>query len=60
MKIQTDNDEGAHDAGMSTVEYALCTIAAAAFAAILFAVVNSPAVLDGLTALIDRALNADF
>ncbi|SDD82080.1 DUF4244 domain-containing protein [Actinokineospora iranica] len=48
------------DDGMSTVEYALCTIAAAAFAALLFAIVSSPAVFNGLTALIERALTADW
>ena len=44
------------DRGMSTVEYAIGTIAAAAFAAILYAVVNSDTVREGLNALIGRAL----
>lgn len=44
------------DDGMSTVEYAIGTIAAAAFAGILLAVVNSDAVMSGLNALIARAM----
>ncbi|WP_240972897.1 DUF4244 domain-containing protein [Nonomuraea composti] len=43
--------------GMSTAEYAVGTIAACAFAALLFKVVNSPEVLEMLTSLINRALN---
>jgi hypothetical protein len=45
------------DRGMSTVEYALGLLAAAAFAMILFGIVQSGSVTDGLTTLIDRALN---
>ncbi|WP_327108331.1 DUF4244 domain-containing protein [Nonomuraea glycinis] len=48
---------GAHgDRGMSTAEYAVGTIAACAFAALLFKIVNSPEVTEMLSALIDRAL----
>ena len=43
--------------GMSTAEYAVGTIAACAFAALLFKVVSSPEVQEMLTSLIDRALN---
>lgn len=46
------------DDGMSTVEYAIGTIAAAAFAGILLAVVNSDAVMAGLNALIARAMGS--
>ncbi|WP_308164827.1 DUF4244 domain-containing protein [Nonomuraea sediminis] len=42
--------------GMSTAEYAVGTIAACAFAALLFKVVSSPEVHDMLAKLIDRAL----
>ncbi|MFI9593464.1 DUF4244 domain-containing protein [Nonomuraea sp. NPDC052265] len=42
--------------GMSTAEYAVGTIAACAFAALLFKVVSSPEVQDMLKSLIDRAL----
>ncbi|MEU1392687.1 MULTISPECIES: DUF4244 domain-containing protein [unclassified Nonomuraea] len=42
--------------GMSTAEYAVGTIAACAFAALLFKVVSSPEVQEMLKSLIDRAL----
>nr|WP_262495990.1 DUF4244 domain-containing protein [Nonomuraea sp. SYSU D8015] len=45
--------------GMSTAEYAVGTIAACAFAALLFKVVSSPEVQEMLTSLIDRALNTN-
>ncbi|MER6944102.1 DUF4244 domain-containing protein [Nonomuraea sp. NPDC000554] len=44
------------DRGMSTAEYAVGTIAACAFAALLFKVVSSPEVSEMLTKLIDQAL----
>ncbi|MDL5154491.1 DUF4244 domain-containing protein [Actinomycetospora termitidis] len=44
------------DDGMSTVEYAVGLVAAAAFAGLLIVIINSPGVLDALTGLIDRAL----
>jgi hypothetical protein len=46
------------DAGMTTAEYAVGTIAAAAFAAALYAVVTSGAVSDALRQLVERALSA--
>jgi hypothetical protein len=46
----------AADAGMSTAEYAVGTLAAVAFAGILLKVVSSQSVQNGLTAVIDRAL----
>jgi hypothetical protein len=45
------------DAGMSTVEYAIGTIAAAAFAAILYTVVTGDSIVSALTNIIARALN---
>jgi hypothetical protein len=42
--------------GMSTAEYAVGTIAACAFAALLFKVVSSTEVQEMLSSLIDRAL----
>lgn len=48
------------DTGMSTAEYAVGTIAAVAFAAVLYKVVTSPAVLAALQAIIARALKAPF
>ena len=44
------------DDGMSTAEYAIGTIAAAAFAGLLYTVVTGDSVLNGLTSLIQRAL----
>lgn len=48
------------DDGMSTAEYAIGTIAAAAFAALLYAVVTGDSVLAGLTALVERALSVSL
>ncbi|WP_308112877.1 DUF4244 domain-containing protein [Streptomyces sp. DH12] len=48
------------DAGMSTAEYAMGTIAACAFAAVLYKVVTSGAVSAGLTSVIEKALDAPF
>ncbi|WP_373138336.1 DUF4244 domain-containing protein [Mycobacterium marinum] len=45
------------DSGMSTVEYALGTIAAAAFGAILYTVVTGDSVVAALTRIITRALS---
>lgn len=45
------------DDGMSTAEYAIGTIAAAAFGAILYTVVTGSSIVDALTGIIDRALN---
>jgi hypothetical protein len=48
------------DAGMATSEYAMGTIAAVAFAAVLYKVVNSEAVSAALQSVIGKALNAQF
>ncbi|MBE9616244.1 DUF4244 domain-containing protein [Mycolicibacterium smegmatis] len=45
------------DSGMSTVEYALGTVAAAAFGAILYTVVTGDSVVNALSNIISRALN---
>ena len=45
------------DSGMSTVEYAIGTIAAAAFGAILYGVVTGDSIVGALTNIINRALN---
>ncbi|MFL6141869.1 MAG: DUF4244 domain-containing protein [Labedaea sp.] len=50
----------AADDGMSTAEYAIGTIAAAAFGAILYTVVTGDSVVHGLTALVQRALSVRF
>lgn len=47
------------DAGMSTVEYAIGTVAAAAFGAILYTVVTGDSIVGALTNIISRALNTN-
>ncbi|PYC77480.1 hypothetical protein C7C46_18660 [Streptomyces tateyamensis] len=49
---------GAADAGMSTAEYAVGTVAACGFAALLYKVVTGGSVTGALTDLLDRALHA--
>lgn len=48
------------DDGMSTAEYAIGTIAAAAFGAVLYTVVTGDSVVSALTALVQRALSTDI
>lgn len=50
----------ADDSGMSTAEYAIGTVAAAAFAALLYTVISGDSVLGALTGIIERALSAGF
>lgn len=45
-----------NDDGMSTVEYAMGSLAAAALAAVLYAVVNAEAVVDAIESIITDAL----
>ncbi len=45
------------DDGMSTAEYAIGTIAAAAFGAVLYTVVTGDNIVSALTGIIDRALS---
>jgi hypothetical protein len=45
------------ESGMSTVEYAIGTIAAAAFGAILYTVVTGDSIVSALTKIIGRALS---
>jgi hypothetical protein len=49
----------AADDGMSTVEYAIGTIAAAAFGAILYTVITGDSIVGALTNIITRALNTN-
>ena len=53
-------DTDGSDEGMSTAEYAIGTIAAAAVAALLYAIVTGDSVLTALTSLIERAISVDF
>ncbi|MFF2718345.1 DUF4244 domain-containing protein [Streptomyces sp. NPDC058011] len=48
------------DRGMTTSEYAVGTIAACAFAAVLYKVVNSGPVMSALQSMIAGALDAQF
>jgi hypothetical protein len=45
--------------GMSTVEYAIGTIAAAAFGAILYTVITGDSIVSALTNIINRALSTN-
>ena len=46
------------DAGMTTAEYAVGTVAAVAFAVVLYKIVRSPAVSSTLASVIQSALHA--
>ncbi|MGW7050548.1 DUF4244 domain-containing protein [Streptomyces sp. NPDC054887] len=48
------------DAGMTTSEYAMGTIAACGFAAVLYKVVTSDMVSSALQAVVGRALDVPF
>ena len=48
------------EAGMSTAEYAIGTIAACAFAALLYKVITSSQILGLLSGLVSRALHVPF
>lgn len=52
--------EIAAEAGMTTAEYAVGTIAACGFAAVLYKVVTSGSVAKALQELIGKALDAPF
>ncbi|MDQ2848892.1 MAG: DUF4244 domain-containing protein [Actinomycetota bacterium] len=45
------------DGGMTTVEYAVGTLVAAALAAVLYRIVTGQSIITGLTSLITRALS---
>ena len=48
------------DVGMSTAEYAVGTVAACGFAALLYKILTSDSVLHMMTDIIDRALHLGF
>lgn len=50
----------AGEAGMSTAEYAVGTIAACGFAAVLYKIVTSGAVRTALSGVIEKALHVPF
>ncbi len=53
MRTRTQNRR---DAGMATAEYAVATVAAAAFAGLLFKIVTSDNVRELVLGIINRAL----
>lgn len=57
MKKALSRWRDAGDEGMATIEYALVTVAAAALAAVLIAVVKSPEVRSAIAGIIGGALN---
>ncbi|MFG2824139.1 DUF4244 domain-containing protein [Kitasatospora sp. NPDC048365] len=59
MGVRTARWRGSgRDAGMTTAEYAIGTVAACAFAAVLYRVVTSGTVSGAVSELLDRALHA--
>lgn len=48
------------DAGMTTVEYAIGTVVAAAFAAVLYRIVTGDSIVSGLTSLVASALSPQW
>lgn len=58
IRSLNDSIRSGIDAGMSTAEYAVGTVAAVAFAVVLYKIVRSSAVSSALSAIIKSALNA--
>lgn len=57
QKIRTIQAQLANEDGMSTIEYAMGSLAAAALAAVLYAVVNGGQVTSAITSIITDALS---
>ncbi|MBV7294491.1 DUF4244 domain-containing protein [Corynebacterium sp. TAE3-ERU12] len=55
--MSTITGYAADESGMSTVEYALGTVAAAAFGALLYTVVTGGTITEALTDIIEQALS---
>ncbi|MEU7063807.1 DUF4244 domain-containing protein [Streptomyces sp. NPDC053429] len=60
IRVRTALSGRGRDAGMSTSEYAMGTIAACAFAAVLYKVVTSEVVSTALQSTIGKALDVPF
>ncbi|MFJ2059540.1 DUF4244 domain-containing protein [Streptomyces sp. NPDC087908] len=60
MRARARRDAARRDAGMTTSEYAVGTIAAAGFAAVLYKIVTSGTVSGALESMIGKALDAPF
>lgn len=54
MRLATD------ESGMSTAEYAIGTVAAAAFGALLYTVITGDSIVSALTGIINRALSTSI
>ena len=60
-EVDPGDRAGLHgDEGMSTVEYAVGTVVAAAFAAVLYKIVTGDSVVAGLTSLVNSALHTSL
>lgn len=59
-EVEASESADQADRGMSTVEYAIGTVVAAAFAAVLYRIVTGDSVVAGLTDLINSALSTSF
>ncbi|TXS15586.1 DUF4244 domain-containing protein [Streptomyces sp. adm13(2018)] len=59
-RARARRDAARRDAGMTTSEYAVGTIAAAGFAAVLYKIVTSGTVSGALESMIGKALDAPF
>ncbi|WP_408932153.1 DUF4244 domain-containing protein [Corynebacterium sp. YSMAA1_1_D6] len=57
QKIRSIQAQLANEDGMSTIEYAMGSLAAAALAAVLYAVVNGGEVTSAMTSIISDALS---
>ncbi|AJI77825.1 MULTISPECIES: DUF4244 domain-containing protein [Corynebacterium] len=57
QKTRTIQAQLANEDGMSTIEYAMGSLAAAALAAVLYAVVNGGQVTSAITSIITDALS---
>ncbi|ONH26240.1 DUF4244 domain-containing protein [Pseudofrankia asymbiotica] len=59
-EVARRRDAAGRDAGMSTAEYAVGTVAAVAFAGVLYAVVSSSATHEMIMSVVRRALTLPF
>ena len=59
VRLQAVRD-GDGEAGMTTAEYAVGTVAACGFSGVLYKVITSPQVLELITSVISRALKLAF
>lgn len=55
--IRRGREKLADDSGMSTIEYAMGSLAAAALAAVLYMVINGDGVVDAIEGIITDALS---